>query len=80
MGSVAGLGAARVAASHFSVMIKGSNQLFVAGPPVVKWGTGEDLDKEQLGGSDIHAHESGAGGNEAESEEERLRADSPLPS
>ena len=70
MGSVAGIGAARVAASHFSVMIKGSSQLFVAGPPVVKWGTGENLDKEQLGGSDIHAHESGAVDNEAESEED----------
>jgi acetyl-CoA carboxylase carboxyltransferase component len=70
MGSVAGLGAARVAASHFAVMVKGSSQLFVAGPPVVKWGTAENLDKEQLGGSDIHAHESGAVDNEAESEED----------
>lgn len=69
MGSVAGIGAARVAASHFAVMVKGSSQLFVAGPPVVKWGTGEELDKEQLGGSDIHAHESGAVDNEAESED-----------
>ncbi|HYB90308.1 MAG TPA: carboxyl transferase domain-containing protein [Candidatus Binataceae bacterium] len=70
MGSVAGLGAARVAASHFSVMVRGTSQLFVAGPPVVKWGVGEDLDKEELGGSHIHAHESGAVDNEAESEDE----------
>ncbi len=70
MGSVAGLGAARVAASHFSVMVKQTSQLFVAGPPVVKWGTGEDLTKEELGGSEIHSHESGAVDNEAESEED----------
>jgi acetyl-CoA carboxylase carboxyltransferase component len=70
MGSVAGLGAARVAASHFSVMVRGSSQLFVAGPPVVKYGVGEDLDKEDLGGSHIHAYLSGAVDNEAESEAE----------
>jgi acetyl-CoA carboxylase carboxyltransferase component len=70
MGSVAGIGAARVAASHFSVMVRGSSQLFVAGPPVVKWGVGEDLTKEELGGSEIHAHQSGAVDNEAESEED----------
>ncbi len=70
MGSVAGIGAARVAASHFSVMVRGTSQLFVAGPPVVKWGTSEDLTKEELGGSEIHAHQSGAVDNEAESEED----------
>ncbi|MFZ0889004.1 MAG: carboxyl transferase domain-containing protein [Candidatus Binataceae bacterium] len=72
MGSVAGLGAARVAASHFSVMVRGTSQLFVAGPPVVKFGVGEDLTKEELGGSDIHAHASGAVDNEAESEDDAL--------
>ena len=35
LGSVAGLGSARVVASHYSVMVKDSSQLFVAGPPVV---------------------------------------------
>src|SRR6202790_3338107 len=70
MGSVAGIGAARVAASHFSVMIRGTSQLFVAGPPVVKWGTGEELTKEELGGSEIHAHVSGAVDNEVDSEDE----------
>ena len=32
LGPVAGLGAARVAASHFSVIVRGTAQLFVAGP------------------------------------------------
>ncbi len=54
LGSVAGLGAARLAASHFSIMAEGTSQLFVAGPPIVKFGMGEDLTKEELGGADIH--------------------------
>ena len=53
LGSVAGLGAARVVTSHYSVMVKGTSQLFVAGPPVVDQ-LGEDVDKETLGGSAIH--------------------------
>jgi acetyl-CoA carboxylase carboxyltransferase component len=72
MGPVAGLGAARVAASHFSVMVRGSSQLFVAGPPVVSRAFGGDVEKEDLGGSHIHAHGSGAVDNEADSEKEAL--------
>jgi acetyl-CoA carboxylase carboxyltransferase component len=53
LGSVAGLGAARVVTSHYSVMVKETSHLFVAGPPVVKQ-LGEDVDKETLGGSAIH--------------------------
>ena len=54
LGSVAGMGAARVCASHYSMMVKGTSQLFAAGPPVVAR-IGEVVDKEQLGGSSIHA-------------------------
>lgn len=53
LGSVAGMGAARVAASHYSVMVKGTSQLFNAGPPVVAR-IGQHLDKNELGGSHIH--------------------------
>jgi acetyl-CoA carboxylase carboxyltransferase component len=70
LGPVAGLGAARVAASHFSVMVRNSSQLFVAGPPVVARAFGREVGKEELGGSHIHARESGAVDNEAASEEE----------
>lgn len=55
LGPVAGLGAARLCAAHLSILIEGTAQLFVAGPPVVRSGAGEDVDKEQLGGSRIHA-------------------------
>ncbi|MBU6373098.1 MAG: methylmalonyl-CoA carboxyltransferase [Alphaproteobacteria bacterium] len=53
LGPCAGLGAGRVAASHYSVMVRGMSQVFVAGPPVAK-AIGEDVDKEQLGGAEIN--------------------------
>jgi acetyl-CoA carboxylase carboxyltransferase component len=68
LGSVAGLGAARVAASHYSVIVKDTAQMFVAGPPVVAR-VGEVLDKNALGGSDIHTR-NGAIDDEAASEAE----------
>jgi acetyl-CoA carboxylase carboxyltransferase component len=70
LGPVAGLGAARVAASHFSVMVRGTSQLFVAGPPVVRRALGTEVGKEDLGGHRIHARGSGAVDNEAGSEDE----------
>ena len=73
MGSVAGLGAVRVTISHFSLMIKGTSQLFVAGPPVVERGFGKPVGKNELGGSQIHAHGSGAVDNEVESEPEAFK-------
>ncbi|MEC7366280.1 MAG: carboxyl transferase domain-containing protein [Pseudomonadota bacterium] len=54
LGPVAGLGAARLVTSHFSIMVENVSQLFVAGPPVVKR-LGQDLTKEELGGSEIHS-------------------------
>lgn len=54
LGSVAGLGAARVTASHFSVMVEEISQLFVAGPQIVNSGVGEKLSKEDLGGTQVH--------------------------
>lgn len=70
MGSVAGLGAVRVTISHFSLMVKDTSQLFVAGPPVVERGFGKPVGKNELGGSHIHAHGSGAVDNEVENEQE----------
>lgn len=70
LGSVAGLGAVRVTISHFSLMVRGSSQLFVAGPPVVERGFGKPVEKNDLGGSQIHAHGSGAVDNEVASEDE----------
>lgn len=54
LGPCAGMGAGRVAASHFSVMVKELSQVFVAGPPVSR-ALGEDVTKEELGGWQIQA-------------------------
>jgi acetyl-CoA carboxylase carboxyltransferase component len=73
LGPVAGLGAVRVVTSHFSLMVRGSSQLFVAGPPVVERGVGEKVSKEELGGYEIHARGSGAVDNEVASEDEAFQ-------
>jgi len=67
LGSVAGLGAARLAASHYSVMTR-SSAMFVAGPPVVKR-LGQDLSKQELGGADIQTRAGGVD-HAVETEEE----------
>ena len=71
LGPVAGLGAARAVSSHFSIMVEEISQMFVAGPPVVKR-VGEDLTKEELGGSDIHS-KNGAIDIVVKSEEEAIK-------
>ena len=53
LGPVAGLGAARLVSSHYSVMVKNLSQIFVAGPPLVEK-IGQKVTKEELGGSNIH--------------------------
>lgn len=68
LGPVAGLGAARVVTSHYAVMVKGTSQVFVAGPPVVAR-LGEQVDKEELGGSHIHAR-NGVVDDEVETEKD----------
>lgn len=54
LGPVAGLGAARLVASHYSIMVRGLSQMFTAGPPVVE-AAGEKVTADQLGGADLHA-------------------------
>ena len=68
LGSVAGLGAARLAASHYSLMVKDISAVFVAGPPVVER-LGEARTKTELGG---HGVQLPAGGvdDAADTEEE----------
>jgi acetyl-CoA carboxylase carboxyltransferase component len=68
LGSVAGLGAARLAATHFSVMVKDKAAVFVAGPPVVER-LGEKRTKQELGGHKVQL-EAGTVDMAAETEEE----------
>jgi acetyl-CoA carboxylase carboxyltransferase component len=68
LGSVAGLGAAHLAAAHLSVMVKDKSALFVAGPPVVER-LGQKLTKNELGGWQIQL-KAGAVDQAVDTEEE----------
>ena len=68
LGSVAGLGAAHLAAAHYSVMVKEISALFVAGPPVVAR-LGQKLTKNELGGWEIQL-KAGAVDDAVDTEEE----------
>ncbi len=70
LGPVAGLGAARLVSSHYSIMIKKMSQVFVAGPPLVEK-IGEKVTKEELGGSEIHGS-NGVVDDVAEDEKEAM--------
>lgn len=69
LGSVAGIGAARVATSHYSVIVKDTAQMMIAGPALVDWASLGNVSKEELGHSRIHTR-NGAIDDEAGSEEE----------
>ena len=69
LGSVAGIGAARVATSHYSVIVRDTAQMMIAGPALVGWASLGDVSKEELGHADIHTS-NGAVDDLAETEEE----------
>lgn len=73
MGSVAGLPAAKAVAAHWTIMVKDTSQLFVAGPPVVRRALGEEVPKEVLGNYEVHAYMSGVADNVAEDEDDCFR-------
>lgn len=54
LGSVAGLGAARVATAHYSVIVRESAQMMIAGPALVEQASLGEHAKEELGHADIH--------------------------
>jgi acetyl-CoA carboxylase carboxyltransferase component len=68
LGSVAGIGAARVATAHYSIIVRDSAQMMIAGPALVHWASLGNVSKEELGASKIHTR-NGAIDDEADSEE-----------
>ncbi len=58
-GPCAGGAAYSPAITDFVIMVRGSGQMFIAGPGVIKAATGEDITPEALGGADAHATISG---------------------
>ena len=73
LGSCTAGGAYIPAMSDESIIVKGNGTIFLAGPPLVKAATGEEVSAENLGGADLHTRESGVADHFAEDEKEALQ-------
>lgn len=58
-GSCTAGGAYVPAMSDEAIIVKEQGTIFLAGPPLVKAATGEEITAEELGGGDLHTRESG---------------------
>lgn len=72
MGSCTAGGAYVPAMSDESIIVKEQGTIFLAGPPLVKAATGEDVDAETLGGGDVHTRVSGVADHLAENDTHAL--------
>jgi len=72
MGSCTAGGAYVPAMSDESVIVRNQGTIFLAGPPLVKAATGEEISAEELGGADTHGRTSGVVDHVAENDEHAL--------
>lgn len=72
VGSCTAGGAYIPAMADETVIVKDNGTIFLAGPPLVKAATGEEVTAEELGGADVHTRLSGVADHFAEDEEEAL--------
>ena len=72
MGSCTAGGAYVPAMSDESVIVRNQGTIFLAGPPLVKAATGEEISAEDLGGGELHARKSGVADHLAENDEHAL--------
>jgi acetyl-CoA/propionyl-CoA carboxylase carboxyl transferase subunit len=72
MGPCAGAAAYSPALTDWTIMVRGTGQMFLTGPEVVRAATGEHVDPEDLGGTTLHTRSSGVAHLEAADEEEAL--------
>ena len=72
MGSCTAGGAYVPAMSDESIIVRGQGTIFLAGPPLVKAATGEEISAEDLGGGDLHGRKSGVVDHVAENDEHAL--------
>jgi acetyl-CoA carboxylase carboxyltransferase component len=72
LGSCTAGGAYIPAMADETVIVKGNGTIFLAGPPLVKAATGEEVTAEELGGADVHTRISGVADHFAEDEEQAL--------
>jgi 3-methylcrotonyl-CoA carboxylase beta subunit len=73
LGSCTAGGAYIPAMSDESVIVEGNGTIFLAGPPLVKAATGEEVTADELGGAKVHTRESGVADHYAKNEQEALR-------
>lgn len=59
MGMCTAGGAYVPAMADQAIIVKGNGTVFLAGPPLVKAATGEEISAEELGGADLHCSKSG---------------------
>jgi 3-methylcrotonyl-CoA carboxylase beta subunit len=59
--------------SDYTVMVRRQAKVFLAGPPLVKMATGEEVDDETLGGAEMHTRVSGLGDYLAEDDADAIR-------
>ena len=55
-----------------NIIVKGTGTIYLAGPPLVKAATGENVTAEALGGADLHTRVSGVSDYLAENDQEAL--------
>ncbi|MFN3469773.1 MAG: carboxyl transferase domain-containing protein [Novosphingobium sp.] len=72
MGSCTAGGAYVPAMSDETVIVREQGTIFLAGPPLVKAATGEEISAEALGGGDLHARKSGVVDHLADNDEHAL--------
>jgi acetyl-CoA carboxylase carboxyltransferase component len=72
LGSCTAGGAYVPAMCDEAVIVRGAGTIFLAGPPLVKAATGEEVSAEELGGADVHGRISGVVDYVAEDEAEAL--------
>ncbi|MES2288508.1 MAG: carboxyl transferase domain-containing protein [Pseudomonadota bacterium] len=72
MGSCTAGGAYVPAMSDETVIVRNQGTIFLAGPPLVKAATGEEISAEDLGGGNLHARKSGVVDHLAENDEHAL--------
>ena len=72
MGMCTAGGAYVPAMSDEAVIVKGTGTIFLAGPPLVKAATGEEVTAEDLGGADVHTRVSGVADHFAEDDAHAL--------
>jgi len=72
MGSSTAGGAYVPAMSDETVIVRGNGTIFLAGPPLVKAATGEEVSAEDLGGAEVHTRISGVADHYAHDDEHAL--------